>query len=94
MKGTGFLLSNGLIVTNNQVGCTKDEMIANPLSNAEKFGFTKMVTDPDRDLALLHPAKHLSGELELAPSDEDPLRLRPELKLGASHSATTVRLHY
>jgi S1-C subfamily serine protease len=74
MKGTGFLLSNGLIVTNNHVveGCTKEEMVANPWSTAEKFGFTKMATDPDRDLALLHPAKHLTGGLELAPSDEDP----------------------
>ncbi len=50
MKGTGFLLKNGLIVTNNHVveGCTKDDMLADPLSN--KFGFTKMATDANRDL--------------------------------------------
>jgi hypothetical protein len=76
MKGTGFLLNNGLIVTNNHVveGCTKDEMFADPWSQADVFGFTKMVTDKGRDLALLHPAKHLTGGLELASAaDQDPL---------------------
>ena len=76
MKGTGFLLSNGLIVTNNHVveGCTKEEMFADPWSQADVFGFTKMVTDTTRDLALLHPAKHLTGGLELAPTaEQDPL---------------------
>ncbi len=73
MKGTGFLLKNGLVVTNNHVveGCTKDEMVADPLSNS--FGFTKMATDTNRDLALLHPAKHLDGGLDLAPTDQDPM---------------------
>jgi hypothetical protein len=80
-KGTGFLLTNGLIVTNNHVveGCTKDEMIANPWSAKEQFGFTKMATDANRDLALLHPAKHLSGGLELAATNQDP-RLGSEVE--------------
>jgi trypsin-like peptidase len=73
MKGTGFLLSTGLVVTNNHVveGCSAHEMRANPFSGQE-FGFEKMVTDKDVDLALLRPAKHLPGGLELA-SDQDPL---------------------
>jgi Trypsin-like peptidase domain len=72
MKGTGFLLSNGLIVTNNHVveGCTAEEIRANPFG-AEEFGFSKMAIDKDIDLALLHPSKTLRGGLELG-SDQDP----------------------
>jgi len=74
MKGTGFLLSNGLIVTNYHVveGCTKDEMLADPWSKSAQFGFTKMVVDTIRDLALLRPAKKLQGGLELAATDNQP----------------------
>jgi len=73
MKGTGFLLSGGLIVTNNHVveGCTAQDMLAVPFS-AQQFGFTKMATDSVVDLALLHPARHLDGGLELG-TDQDPL---------------------
>jgi len=73
MKGTGFLLSDGFIVTNNHVveGCTPEEMKANPFTGQE-FGFTKMATDRDVDLAILRPSKHLGTGLELG-SDEDPL---------------------
>jgi Trypsin-like peptidase domain len=72
MKGTGFLLSSGLIITNNHVveGCTAGEIKANPFSGQE-FGFTKMAVDKDVDLAVLHPSKTLIGGLELA-SDQDP----------------------
>ncbi len=71
MKGTGFLLTSGLVVTNNHVveGCTAGEMLADPLG--QQFGFDKMATDAAVDLALLHPSKHLAGGLELG-SDEDP----------------------
>ncbi len=73
MKGTGFLLSDGLIVTNNHVveGCTAGEIKANPFG-AQEFGFERMATDKDVDLALLRPSKHLDGGLELG-SDLDPL---------------------
>lgn len=73
MKGTGFLLSDGLVVTNNHVveGCNAGEVKANPFG-AQEFGFDKMATDNDVDLAVLHPSKHLSGGLELGP-DQDPL---------------------
>jgi S1-C subfamily serine protease len=74
MKGTGFLLSDGLIVTNNHVveGCTAEDVKANPFG-AEEFGFSKMATDKDVDLAVLHPAKHLSGGLELGADKDSPL---------------------
>ena len=74
MKGTGFLLSDGLIVTNNHVveGCTAQEMKASPFG-AQEFGFSKMATDKDVDLALLHPSKHLSGGLELGSDQDSPL---------------------
>jgi S1-C subfamily serine protease len=73
MKGTGFLLSDGLIVTNNHVveGCTAEEIRANPFG-AQEFGFEKMATDKDVDLAVLRPSKHLMGGLELG-ADQDPL---------------------
>jgi S1-C subfamily serine protease len=68
MKGTGFVLSDGLVVTNNHVveGCSAEEMKANPFGS-QAFGFVKMATDKDVDLALLHPDKHLTGGLQLAP---------------------------
>jgi S1-C subfamily serine protease len=74
MKGTGFLLSVGLIVTNNHVveGCTAGEMRANPFG-AQEFGFSKMATDRDVDLAILNPSKQLTGGLELGPDQDSPL---------------------
>jgi S1-C subfamily serine protease len=73
MKGTGFLLSDGLIVTNNHVveGCTAAEIEANP--GTQVFGFDRMATDKDVDLALLHPSKHLTGGLELGSDQDSPL---------------------
>jgi S1-C subfamily serine protease len=66
-KGTGFVLRDGLIVTANHAvdGCTAGEMVADPFEG-EQFGFLKMATDKDVDLAVLRPSKHLSGGLELA----------------------------
>jgi len=74
MKGTGFLLVDGLIVTNNHVveGCTAEDMKANPFG-AQEFGFSKMATDKDVDLALLHPSKHLNGGLEIGPDRDSPI---------------------
>jgi S1-C subfamily serine protease len=73
MKGTGFVLSNGLVVTNNHVveGCTAEELMGNPLNQQQSIQFSKMATDKDVDLALLRPTKHLTGGLELG-SDQDP----------------------
>jgi S1-C subfamily serine protease len=71
MKGTGFILREGLIVTNNHVveGCTAEEMKANPFGT-EEFGFLKMATDKEVDLAILRPSKHFTEGLELG-SDTD-----------------------
>jgi S1-C subfamily serine protease len=73
MKGTGFVLSDGLVVTNNHVveGCTADELMGNPLNQQQGIRFSKMATDKDVDLALLRPTKILTGGLELG-SDQDP----------------------
>ncbi len=73
-KGTGFVLSDGLIVTNNHVvaGCTAGEMVANPIGG-QQFGFLKMATDKDVDLALLKPDKHLTDGLELGADTDPPL---------------------
>jgi hypothetical protein len=75
MKGTGFLLSDGLIVTNNHVveGCTAADMRANPFGAHQGFGFTKMAADREVDLALLHPDKRLTGGLELGADQDLPL---------------------
>ncbi len=72
MKGTGFILREGLVVTNNHVveGCSAQEMKADPFGQSE-FGFDKMATDARVDLAVLRPTKHFSEGLELAP-DTDP----------------------
>jgi hypothetical protein len=74
MKGTGFVLREGLIVTNNHVveGCTAEEMKANPFG-AEEFGFLKMATDAGVDLAVLRPSKHFSGGLELGPDTDSQI---------------------
>ena len=74
VKGTGFILRGGLIVTNNHVveGCTAEEMKANPIGS-EGFGFSKMVVDKGVDLALLRPSKHLTGGLDLAPDTDSEI---------------------
>lgn len=73
MKGTAFVLRDGLVVTNNHVveGCRAEELIGNPLNQQQSIQFSKMATDKDVDLALLRPTKHLTGGLELG-SDQDP----------------------
>jgi hypothetical protein len=71
-KGTGFLLKNGLVVTNAHVvaGCSAEQMIARP-SIGPDVRFSKMATDQTVDLALLRPTIALSGGLDLG-SDRDP----------------------
>ena len=73
MKGTGFLVSGGLVVTNNHVvdGCAATDIIANPFGD-QQIGFDKMATDNEVDLAVLRPKKKLAGGLELGP-DQDPV---------------------
>jgi hypothetical protein len=65
-KGTAFLISKGILVTDNHVveGCGSSDLTAIS-SMAERIMFAKMVTDPNRDLALLKPSRHIEGGLKL-----------------------------
>jgi S1-C subfamily serine protease len=74
MKGTGFVLSGGGIVTTNShvvASCSAQELVGIS-SVAEDVKFVDMKTDPNRDLALLCPSKPLPFSLELN-GDENPL---------------------
>jgi Trypsin-like peptidase domain len=65
-KGTAFLLRGGTMVTDNHVvdGCESGDLWAmSPMG--ERISFSKLITDPNRDLALLRPARRLEGGLEL-----------------------------
>ena len=67
-KGTAFLLKSGTMVTDNHVvdGCKSSELWAeSPMG--ERVTFSKLVTDPNRDLALLLPTSRLEGGFELGP---------------------------
>ncbi len=72
-KGTGFLLKNGLVVTNAHVvaGCDAQQMVAMPSSSGSAVHFSKMVKDEAVDLALLRPTEPQKGGLELGP-EQDP----------------------
>lgn len=71
-KGTAFLLKSGVMVTDNHVieGCGSADLWAmSPMG--VKITFSKIVTDTNRDLALLRPMSHLDGGFDLG-SDESP----------------------
>ncbi len=71
-KGTSFLLKMGVVVTNAHVvkGCTERDLFAmSPLG--KRITFSKLVSDSDRDLAILRPSEKLEGGLELG-SDDNP----------------------
>src|SRR5580692_5857216 len=75
MKGTGFVLSDGGIITTNShvVGnCSADEMIGISAVGTEPVKFQAVEKDSNRDLALLCPSKPLPFSLELN-GDENPL---------------------
>jgi S1-C subfamily serine protease len=66
IKGTAFLIGRGILVTDNHVveGCSSGDLAANsPM--AERITFSKMVTDPNRDLALLKSSQPIEGGLKL-----------------------------
>lgn len=65
-KGTGFLLSNGILITNEHVvrGCEPADVTAiSSFDNHVKI--SNIITDPFRDLALLIPSSVLRGGLEM-----------------------------
>ena len=61
-KGTGFLLRNGLLITNQHVvgGSTAKEVVAISSFNGE-IDIKSIQEDPIRDLAYLEPAASLTG---------------------------------
>ena len=65
-KGSGFLLSNGFIITNEHVvrDNTSNEVIAFS-SSGEEIHFSEIIADQTRDLAILKPENELKGGLEL-----------------------------
>jgi S1-C subfamily serine protease len=65
-KGTGFLLENGHIITNEHVirGCNAAEVLAQSPFD-EKITFSKILIDAERDLAILTPSRKLEGGLVL-----------------------------
>ncbi len=77
--GSGFLLDNGVIVTNVHVvaTCTKDNLVAVGSKN-QQVTFSKIISDERRDLALLIPVDKLTHGLKLASND------KPEPGTGVS----------
>jgi hypothetical protein len=65
-KGSGFLLTNGCIITNEHVvrGCQVGDLFARSSQNII-IQFKQMVVDDKRDLAALIPINSLSGGLKL-----------------------------
>lgn len=65
-KGTGFLLRNGWVLTNEHVirGCRASDVIA--LSSfGQQVGFAELRVDAAVDLALIKPTRSLAGGLDL-----------------------------
>ena len=67
MKGSGFLVDNGVIVTSEHVvrGCSAGEIFA-VSSFGQRIAFSSMTVDAARDLAALAPTARPSGGLALA----------------------------
>jgi S1-C subfamily serine protease len=86
-KGSSFLLASGFVVSNEHVvrGCDAATLFATT-PQGRQIKFSKIVVDPDRDLAVLRPTERLTGGLTLAP--EAPL------KLGAGVTAWGFPLIY
>jgi hypothetical protein len=70
-KGTGFLYKSGHIITNWHVvkDCSSNEIIAIS-SKGDKIEFIDVVTNKDKDLALLTPKEQLDNGLEIDTSYE------------------------
>ncbi|MDP9268224.1 MAG: serine protease [Acidobacteriota bacterium] len=72
LKGTGFLVRSGVIVTNHHVvaGCAAGQVVG-ITSSGVRVTFSGMVTDADVDLAALKPSVPLKGGLTLG-TDRHP----------------------
>ena len=71
--GSGFLLDNGILVTNSHVvaTCTQQSLLGISITN-KQLRFSRVIKDVDRDLALLVPAEKLANGLKLAKGDNPP----------------------
>jgi S1-C subfamily serine protease len=87
--GSGFLLDNGVIVTNVHVvaTCTKDNLVAVGAKN-QQVTFSKIIPDERRDLALLIPVERLTHGLKLASND------RPEPGTGVNGTSPLLSVGY
>jgi len=65
-KGTGFAIKSGKIITNWHVvkNCVATEVIAISSEN-KQFKFTTLITDENRDLAILTPESKIISDLEI-----------------------------
>lgn len=74
LKGSGFLLANGTIITNEHVirGSQANDLIAISSQNV-KIYFKQIIVDAERDLAALIPVNSLSGGLKLG--DDSSVKL-------------------
>lgn len=68
-KGSGFLIENGLIVTNEHVvrGCDARQIFAHS-AYGKAIRISQLWIDSNRDLAILRPAEILTGGLALGDS--------------------------
>lgn len=81
IKGTGFVLSGGGIVTTNShvVGnCSAEELVGISAVNTEPVKFASIEKDPNRDLALLCATKPLPFSLELKRDENPPVETEVE----------------
>jgi len=72
-KGTGFLIKEGFIITNNHVieECNENEIRVFSFRNNE-IKLKKVINDKVRDLAILFPKSRLGGGLELIEEKVEP----------------------
>lgn len=70
MKGTGFLIKTGQIITNEHVvrSCLASEIYAYS-SYRKKISFRQIILDEKRDLAILIPVEEIQGGLSLGSDD-------------------------
>ncbi|HEY7098264.1 MAG TPA: serine protease [Terriglobales bacterium] len=74
LKGTGFVVSGeGIVTTNSHVigSCSAEQLEGISSVSQNPIKFSKLVRDPNRDLALLCPTNQLSFSLDLS-GDETP----------------------
>jgi hypothetical protein len=78
-KGTGFLYKSGHIITNWHVikDCSPNEIIVIS-SNDKQIKLSKIITDKDKDLALLTPTEKIEGGFALDNSSE----IKPGVKIS------------